>query len=85
MVASGDQFIADQEKKDLIRNRFSAACCEMEGAAIGHVCYVNKVPFAVLRTISDGASEEASMDFPVFAKKAAKQSVKILKEALVQF
>ncbi len=84
VVASGDQFIAEQEKKNLIRNRFSAACCEMEGAAIGHVCYVNKVPFAVLRTISDGASEEASMDFPVFAKKAAKQSVKILKEALMQ-
>ncbi len=83
-VASGDQFIADQEKKNLIRNRFSAVCCEMEGAAIGHVCYVNKVPFAVLRAISDGASEEASMDFPVFAKKAAKQSVKILKEALMQ-
>lgn len=82
MVASGDQFIADQQKKNLIRTRFNAACCEMEGAAIGQVCYVNKVPFAVLRAISDGASEEAAMDFPVFVKKAAKQSINILQEAL---
>lgn len=82
VVASGDQFIADQQKKNLIRTRFNAACCEMEGAAIGQVCYVNKVPFAVLRAISDGASEEATMDFPAFAKKAAKQSIEILQAAL---
>ncbi len=82
IVASGDQFIAEQQKKNLIRTRFNAACCEMEGAAIGHVCHVNKVPFAVLRAISDGASEEAVMDFPVFVKKAAKQSINILTETM---
>lgn len=82
VVASGDQFIAEQQKKNLIRTRFGAACCEMEGAAIGQVCYLNKVPFAILRAISDGAGEEASMDFPVFAKKAARQSINILEQAL---
>lgn len=82
VVASGDQFIADQQKKNQIRERFNASCCEMEGAAIGQVCYVNQVPFAVLRAISDGASEEAVMDFPAFVKKAAKQSINILQEAL---
>jgi adenosylhomocysteine nucleosidase len=83
VVASGDQFIAEQIKKNLIRSRFKAACCEMEGASIGQVCYVNGVPFAVLRAISDGAGEEAAMDFPVFTKKAARQSINILKEALI--
>lgn len=82
VIASGDQFIAEQQKKNLIRTRFNASCCEMEGAAIGQVCHVNKVPFAILRAISDGASEEAAMDFPAFVKKAAKQSVNILHEAL---
>ncbi len=82
VVASGDQFIAEQQKKNLIRSRFNAACCEMEGAAIGQVCYVNKVPFAILRAISDGASEEAAMDFPAFAKKAARQSINILEQTL---
>ena len=82
MIASGDQFIADPARKERIRGLFSAACCEMEGAAIGQVCYVNGVAFAILRTISDGASEEAAMDYPVFAEKAAVQSVRILKKAL---
>lgn len=81
-VASGDQFIAADEKRDHIRNTFDAACCEMEGAAIGHVCYVNRVPFAVLRAISDGAAGDAKMDYPAFAAKAAEQSIKILKKGL---
>lgn len=81
-VASGDQFIASEEKRNYIRQTFGAACCEMEGAAIGHVCYVNKVPFAVLRAISDGAAGDAKMDYPAFAAKAAEQSVKILKKGL---
>lgn len=81
-VASGDQFVADPAKKEWIANRFGAACCEMEGAAIGQVCYVNKVPFAVLRTISDGAQSEAKMDYSAFAAKAAMQSVSILRKTV---
>ncbi len=81
-VASGDQFIADDDKRTFIRQTFDAACCEMEGAAIGQVCYVNQVPFAVLRAISDGAADDAKMDYPAFAAKAAEQSIKILKKAM---
>ncbi len=81
-IASGDQFIADEEKKAFIRGAFGADCCEMEGAAIGQVCYVNGVPFAVLRTLSDGAGSNASMDYPAFAAKAAVQSIDILRKFL---
>ncbi len=78
-VASGDQFIADDAKRDFIRSTFDAACCEMEGAAIGQVCYVNQIPFAVLRAISDGAADDAKMDYPAFAAKAAEQSINLLR------
>lgn len=81
-IASGDQFIADEEKKAFIRGAFGADCCEMEGAAIGQVCYVNQVPFAILRTLSDGAGSDASMDYPAFAAKAATQSIDILRKFL---
>ena len=81
-VASGDQFVAEQAKKEWILNQFGAVCCEMEGAAIGQVCYVNEVPFVVLRAISDGAQEEATMDYPAFAAKAAEQSVAILRKTM---
>lgn len=81
-IASGDQFIASAEKRGSIRSLFGASCCEMEGAAIGQVCHVNQVPFAILRTISDHASGEAGIDYPEFVARAAAQSVRILKKGL---
>lgn len=81
-IASGDQFVADSEKKDFIVSQFGAKSCEMEGGAIGHVCYVNKVPFGVLRAMSDGADDGAKMDFPEFAKMAAANSTAVIKEFL---
>ena len=83
VIASGDQFIADKEKKDRIRDTFSAIACEMEGAAIGQVCYVNGVDFAVIRCISDNADSDAGeMDDPTLCEKAAKQSQALLTELL---
>ena len=81
VVASGDQFIADQRRKEEIRRVFGAVCCEMEGAAIGQVCRINRVPFAVLRTISDEAEDRAKLDYPAFAAAAAEQGYQILKKA----
>jgi len=77
-VASGDQFIASAEKKKEIADTFGAICGEMEGGAIGHVCTANGVPFAVLRSISDGGDEGAMMDFPTFKMIAAKVSTSII-------
>lgn len=81
-IASGDQFVADSHKKDFIISEFGAKSCEMEGGAIGHVCYVNKVPFGVLRAMSDGADDGAKMDFPEFAKMAAANSTEVIKNFL---
>ena len=82
IIASGDQFVASAERKAFITGQFGAIACEMEGAAIGQVCYVNKVPFCVLRAISDSADGSSHMDYPVFAKMAAEQSVKLLRSFL---
>ncbi|MBR2860551.1 MAG: 5'-methylthioadenosine/adenosylhomocysteine nucleosidase [Clostridia bacterium] len=76
-IASGDQFIAAKEQKEKIISCFGAIACEMEGAAIGHVAYVNKVDYVVIRAISDSADGEAEMDYPTFVKKAAESSAKI--------
>ena len=79
VIASGDQFIADGVKKNYIRDTFSAIACEMEGAAIGQVCYANRVDFVVIRAISDNADDEAgALDYPTLCKKAAEQSQKLL-------
>lgn len=79
VIASGDQFVASAERKAFITEHFGAIACEMEGAAIGQVCYVNKVPFCVLRAISDSADGSSHMDYPTFVKMAAEQSVALLR------
>ena len=77
-IASGDRFIADAEVKKYITDNFGAIACEMEGAAVGQVCYVNKVPYLVIRAISDDADGGACEDYPAFAKKSAENSAKLV-------
>jgi adenosylhomocysteine nucleosidase len=82
VIASGDQFINSDEKKAWIHDTFDAVACEMEGASIGHVCYVNGVDFAVVRAISDSASGESHMEYPEMVKLAAAQSTAMIKALL---
>lgn len=82
IIASGDQFISNVEKKNYIRNTFSAIACEMEGAAIGQACYLSNVDFVVIRCISDSATGDAEMEYPEMVKRAAKKSMALV-EAMV--
>lgn len=74
-IASGDRFVASAKEKRRILSDFSASACEMEGAAIAQVAYVNDTPFAVIRAISDSADGEASMDYPSFLPLAVRSSL----------
>ena len=82
VIASGDQFINSREKKSFIKDNFGAIACEMEGGAIGHVCYVNGTEFVVVRAISDNASGEADMEYPEMVKRAAAQSEALIEATL---
>ena len=77
-IASGDTFIGSNELKKSISSEFGAICGEMEGGAIAQVCFINNVPFAVLRTVSDGGDEEVHIDYPSFKKIAAEISCEIM-------
>ena len=70
-VASGDQFVASREVKERIISITSALCTEMEGAAIAQTAYRNRIPFVILRAISDKADNSAEMDHPTFESIAA--------------
>ncbi|MED9968435.1 MAG: 5'-methylthioadenosine/adenosylhomocysteine nucleosidase [Ruminococcus sp.] len=52
-IATGDMFVSYRRQREFIAFEFDALCCEIEGGAVGHVCYMNKVPFTILRSISD--------------------------------
>lgn len=79
-VVSGDQFISDKSKKQWLVDNFAGYCTEMEGAAIAHAAYLNKIPFLIIRAISDKADDSASMDYPAFEAKAIEHSVKLILE-----
>lgn len=81
-VASGDQFIRTAEAKQRIIDTFAARCCEMEGAAIAHACYLNDIPFVVVRAISDKADGSDAELYPVFEEKAAKHCAAIVEYAV---
>lgn len=81
-IATGDQFVATKEQKDRITGMFDAIAAEMEGGSIGHVCYINNIPFAILRSISD--SEGGAIDYQTFAEKAADQSIEVVKEFIAR-
>lgn len=76
-IASGDQFISSREVKEAIAGEFGGYAVEMEGAAIGQAAYLNKIPFLIIRAISDKADDSAQMDYPAFETEAIKHSVRL--------
>ena len=82
-IASGDQFIHTPEKKQYLSEQFGAIAAEMEGGSVGQVCFVNGVPFAVLRTISDG--DGGTMDYNTFAALAARNSIQVVRAFIAAY
>ena len=71
-IASGDQFINSDEKRNEILGLLpDVKCVEMEGAAVAQVCLEFAVPFTVIRTISDTADHNARIDFGKFIIEVA--------------
>ncbi|MCQ8226615.1 MULTISPECIES: 5'-methylthioadenosine/S-adenosylhomocysteine nucleosidase [Pantoea] len=85
LVVSGDAFINGAAPLTRIRTTFpQAIAVEMEATAIGHVCHQFKVPFVVVRAISDVADQESHLSFDEFLSVAAKQSSLMVENLLVQ-
>ena len=74
LIATGDQFVADLERKNWIAATFKADALEMEGASVAVVCNALNVPFFILRAISDSADMDASFNFDEFLESSAKIS-----------
>lgn len=81
-VLTGDQFISDKEKKRWLSDTFDGYCAEMEGAAIAQVCYLNSIPFLIIRAISDKADGSDFVEYPVFVEKAIIHTVNLLTEMI---
>jgi len=81
-IVSGDQFVSKLSQKEFIESHFLAFATEMEGAAIAHACFLNKVPFVIIRAMSDEANGAAPNSFEEFAKESADNSHGIVVDML---
>lgn len=70
-IASGDCFMSDPTRKEFVLRTFGAIACEMEGAAVGHVCHVNGVPCNVMRVISDRGGEDSGREYAENAERTS--------------
>ena len=78
IIATGDQFISDGKKCLELNEAFNASACEMESGSIAHICYINKVPCGIIRSISDNANDEGSVDFMTFARESSEKASSLL-------
>ncbi|MBQ4377970.1 MAG: 5'-methylthioadenosine/adenosylhomocysteine nucleosidase [Treponema sp.] len=82
-IATGDQFISEKDVKNRINEEFSPACVEMEGAAIAHACFLNKIPFVILRCMSDMADDLSSNGYEFNEGVAAELSARVVEKMLL--
>ena len=84
-ILTGDQFICDKNKKEWLSKTFNGSCTEMEGAAIAQAAYLNKIPFLIVRAISDKADDSASMDYPEFERQAIIHSTNLTRALILAY
>lgn len=81
-VLSGDQFIASREVVGQLYEELNGSCTEMEGAAVAQVCSMNRIPFVVIRSMSDKADGSAHVNFAEFTVQASENSYRIVEQML---
>jgi adenosylhomocysteine/aminodeoxyfutalosine nucleosidase len=77
-IATGDQFVHSNKRKEFIEKTFHADALEMEGGSVAVICNALKIPFFILRAISDSADMDAGFDFDEFLKSSAETSADYL-------
>jgi len=73
IIATGDQFVANEDRKNWIGSTFNADALEMEGASVAVVCDALDIPFFILRAISDAADMDASFSFDEFRNECNRE------------
>lgn len=77
-IATGDVFCTKIAMKEELVKEFSADCVEMEGASIAQVCTLCKIPFIVIRSISDKPNGHNAGDFKKYVISSSKKFQKII-------
>lgn len=80
-IVTGEAFISDKGRKEIIE-RLNPLCVDMETGSVAHVCYVNKIPFIAIRSITDTENECGVDVFEENCTLASRNSIEVLKTIL---
>ena len=83
-ILTGDQFITKKEMQDhrYLIDELKGDAIDMEGGSVAQVCTINKIPFLIIRTMSDRANGDAVQDFKKFTQEVAKNSYRVVSNIL---
>ena len=76
-MVTGEQFIED-EKREEINQKFDPLSTDMETAGVAHVCYVTRIPFLAVRTITDTVTHQGIETFDQNCEAASEISAEIV-------
>lgn len=81
-VLTADKFINNREECAFLKREYDGILTDMESASLGEVCYVNKIPYSIIRGISDKADDTSHKDFKKNLQKACDNAGKVTLEIL---
>lgn len=82
IIATGDEFVANKDKRKILYSEFNAECVEMEGAAVAQVCHLDNIPFIIIRSISDTVNGNDKIDFESYLEVVSKRCAEYLEKML---
>lgn len=84
-ILTGDSFIADPDQAVRLRETLAGHCIDMESTAVAHVCTLNKIPFVIIRSLSDRADTRADADYKASIRLAAANAAALTLAAVKSF
>lgn len=83
LIATGDRFISSKDEIKKISDELgNVEAVEMEGASVAQVAFQEKIPWIIVRVISDEADESAAKNFNQFLKLYEENSWNLINSIL---
>lgn len=70
-TVTGEAFIEEEWQRENILAHYAPLSVDMETAAVAHVCYVNRIPFIAIRSVTDTAEKAGLETFEENCEKAS--------------
>lgn len=78
-IVTGERFVTG-ERRTRLYQKFGALAADMETAAIAHVCFVRRVPFLSVRTISDTLEADGAESFAANCARASEIAAEVVSD-----